>query len=154
MNIGILVHSHTGNTLSVAEKLEQALLNAGHTARIERITAVNEDPSAANDITLKDIPDIAGYDALLLGAPVRGFSLSPVMGKYLAQIGPLNGRKIGCFVTQKFPKPWMGGNRSVRQMAELCRAKGAAVTKTGVVNWDNKAREAQISSVVEQLSKL
>lgn len=154
MNIGILVHSRTGNTLSVAEKLKQALQKAGHTARIERVTAVNEESSAGTNVTLKDIPDAAGYDAVLFGAPVHGFSLSPVMGKYLSQIGALKGKKVGCFVTQHFPKPWMGGNRAIKQMTGLCQAKGAAVAGTGVVNWSNKAREAQISSVVEQLGKL
>ena len=37
MNVGIIVYSKTGNTLSVAEKLQEAIRSAGHTVNIERI---------------------------------------------------------------------------------------------------------------------
>ena len=116
MNIGIIVHSHTGNTLSVAEKLKDRFLAEGHLVTLEQVTAVNEDPAAAANVELKTIPDIAGYDVLILGSPVRAFSLSPVMLLYLNQLPLLQGKKISCFVTQQLPFAWMGGNRSIKQM--------------------------------------
>ncbi len=30
MKIGIIVHSHTGNTLSVAQKIKERLVSGGH----------------------------------------------------------------------------------------------------------------------------
>ena len=36
MKIGIIVYSKTGNTYSVAEKLESSLAKAGHTVEIKR----------------------------------------------------------------------------------------------------------------------
>jgi hypothetical protein len=90
---------------------------------------------------------------VVFGAMVEGFSLSPTMQAYLRQLPPLT-MDVRCFVTQHFPKPWMGGNRAVRQFKKLCREKGAEVTQTGVVNWTSPEREAQIADVVARLSRI
>ncbi|MHB8130204.1 MAG: flavodoxin family protein, partial [Mobilitalea sp.] len=119
MNIGIIIHSHTGNTLSVGEKLKESLQAGGYTVALERVTAVNEDPNAKEKVRLKSIPDLSKYDYVIVGAPVRAFSLSPVMANYLSQLPNMNDKKFACFVTQHFPKPWMGGNRAVKQMFRL-----------------------------------
>jgi hypothetical protein len=42
MNIGIIVHSETGNTHSVATTLKEKLAAAGHTVSIERLKVVGE----------------------------------------------------------------------------------------------------------------
>jgi len=154
MKIGIVVHSHTGNTLAVAESLKEALLKAGHSAVIERISAVNENSSAGGKIELKNKPSLSGYDYLIFGAPVRAFSLSPVMKAYLSQVSSLNGKKASCFVTQQFPFPWMGGNQALRKFRAACAAQGANLVKTGVVNWSRKNRQEQISEVVKDLASL
>lgn len=151
MKVGIIVHSLTGNTLSVASKLEAALHSAGHTAAIERVTAVGESPKLPGGAQLENVPDVSGYDALLFGAPVHGFSLSKTMAAYLSGIPSLQGKKVGAFVTQQLSKAWLGGNRAVRQLKNACDAKGAQVFATGVVNWSNQEREKQIESVVERL---
>ncbi len=147
MNIGIIVYSRTGNTLSVAERVRDAVAAQGHTAVIERITAENEDPNNKLPVRLKTVPDPAQYDAVIFGAPVQGFSLSPIMAAYGAQLPELAGKQAGCFVTQHFPKPWMGGSRAISQMRKLLRSKGAIIAETGIVNWTSKAREDQISGL-------
>lgn len=152
MRIGIIIHSHTGNTLSVAEKLKYALAAKGHTVQLERVTAVNEDPRAK--VRLKSIPDITAYDTFIIGAPVRAFSLSPVMKAYLDQIPEIQGKKVACFVTEHFPKPWMGGNHSVHQIIHAIRKKGGEVIDKGVINWSGKIREEQINEVVARLSRI
>ena len=152
MNIGIIIHSCTGNTLSVAEKLKSALAAKGHAVKLERVTAVHEDPGTKERIMLASAPDIIPYDAVIIGAPVRAFSLSPVMKAYLAQIPEIQGTKVACFVTEHFPKPWMGGNQAIKQMMHAIGNKGGSVTATGVVNWSGKAREEQIQAVVSTLS--
>jgi len=153
MNIGIIVHSHTGNTLSVAEKLKDRFLAEGHLVTLEQVTAVNEDPAAAANVELKTIPDIAGYDVLILGSPVRAFSLSPVMLLYLNQLPSLQGKKISCFVTQQLPFAWMGGNRSIKQMKKAIISKKGTVDETGVVNWSSKKREDLITDIINRLTK-
>jgi NAD(P)H dehydrogenase (quinone) len=154
MNIGIIIHSHTGNTLAVGEKLKDTLLAAGHQVRLERVTAVNEDPSARTKIVLESAPAIGDYDAVIFGAPVRAFSLSPVMKAYLQQLPDMQGKKAGAFVTEFFPFPWMGGNQAIGQLKKACAAKGIQVNPTGVVNWSNKKREAMIADVVSRLGTL
>ena len=152
MNMGIIVYSRTGNTMEVAGKIRDACLAQGHSAVIERITAENEDPNNKLPIRLKTAPDPALYDAVIFGAPVQGFSLSPIMAAYGAQLPKLAGTQVGCFVTQHFPKPWMGGSRAIRQMRDLCTAKGAEIAETGIVNWTSKSREAQISDIVARFA--
>ena len=152
MNIGIIVHSHTGNTLSVAEKLKENLLSKGHLVTLEQVTAVNEDPAAATNVELKTIPDITGYDMLVFGAPVRAFSLSPVMLLYLNQLPSLQGKKVSCFVTQQLQFAWMGGNRSIKQMKKSVIAKNGTVHETGVVNWSSKKREELVTDLVNRIT--
>jgi multimeric flavodoxin WrbA len=151
MKVGIIVHSHTGNTISVAEKLRDLLLSAGHSVNLERVTAVNENPSARGNIQLQSTPDISEYEALIFCAPVRAFSLSPIMRMYLSQLPSLQGKKVSGFVTQHFPYPWMGGNRAISQMKESCTSKGTQMDATGIVNWSNKQREKMIDDILVKL---
>lgn len=153
MNIGIIVHSHTGNTLSVAEKLKETLMRTGHKVTLERVTAVDESPQAS-PIQLQRIPTIENYDCLFIGAPVRGFSLSPVMSLFLTQLTSLEDKIIGCFVTEFFPYPWMGGSRAVNQMRKLCDQKGGKAAAIGVVNWTSLKRTNRIEEVVENALNL
>jgi len=153
MNIGIIVHSHTSNTLSVAEKLKEKFMADGHLVTLEQVTAVNEDPAAAANVELLAIPDTNGYDMIIFGAPVRAFSLSPVMLLYLNQLPSLQGKKISCFVTQQLPYAWLGGNRSVKQMKKAVIAKNGMVHETGVVNWSSKKREDLITDLIKRVTK-
>ncbi|MDP4110327.1 MAG: flavodoxin [Bacillota bacterium] len=153
MNIGIIIHSQTGNTLSVAEKLRAALALKGHNAKIERVAAEGEKPQE-KDIKLISIPDCEKYDALIFGAPVWAFSLSPVMREFLKLVPALGDKKVCCFVTQHFGKPWLGGNRSVRQMSKMCSQKGASISGTGVINWSSKEKENQIAQLTARFSEI
>ena len=153
MKIGIIIHSHTGNTLTVAERIKEALCERGHNAEIRRVCAENEDPSASGNLRLTEEPDVGGYDALVFGAPVRAFSLSPVMALYFKGLAPMGDKPAVCFVTQHFRRPWMGGNRAVKQMKAACAAAGAQVLHTGVVNWSGPLREQQIEEIVKRFSE-
>lgn len=155
MKIGIIVHSHTGNTLHVAQRLQEKLSAAGYSASIQRVSATNDDEGDVQKIRLSQKPDVNAFDVLIFGAPVRGFSLSPVMQAYLSGIGSLANKKTACFLTQFFPSPRMGGNRALRQLVDICRGKGAALYGTGIVNWSNAAkREKLIQAVVDDLGAI
>jgi len=152
MKIGIIIHSHTGNTLSVGEKLREVWGSEGHEVTLERVRAENEEPSEALKTALAEAPEIASYDVVVFGAPVRGFSLSPVMKKYLNQIESLKGKEVYCFVTQQLKSPIFGGNHSLGQMKQLCLSKGERVSKSGIVNWSNKKRDEMIDKIVENFT--
>ena len=153
MNIGMIVYSQTGNTWSVAQQLEQKLSTAGHTVTMERIEVIGEiSPGQPTDF--RTVPDPQPYDALVFGSPVQAFSLFQATVDYLEQIPALQGKKVACLITQAFPFPWLGGNRAVRQMTRLCKAAGADVCGSGVVNWMKKEREQQIVDVTDSMSQL
>jgi len=154
MNIGIIVYSQTGNTLSVAKKLEERLSAAGHSVNLEQVTVAGGRKQGDRDFQLEALPDAGRYNALVFGAAVEAFSLSPVMTRYLKQVGSLQGKKVACLVTQFFPYPWMGGNRAIRQMRKLCEAKGATVLGSGVVNWAKSRREKTTTEAIDRLSGL
>ncbi len=154
MNIGIILYSQTGNTYSISLKLKEKLIIAGHSVDIERLKVVSEVRSGIKDIKFEMLPNAEAYDVLVFGSPVQAFSLSSVMANYLTQIASLQGKKVALLVTQFFPFPWMGGNRTVGQMKKICESKGAAVCGAEIVNWSNPSREKRITEVVEKLSKL
>ena len=153
MNIGMIVYSQTGNTHSVALKLQEKLSAAGHTVTLERIE-VSGEVQPGKPVQFKTLPDAAKYDALVFGSPVQAFSLCQAMVDYLKQVASLQGKKVAFLVTQAFPYPWLGGNRAIRQMKRLCESQGATVCGSGIVNWMKKRREQQIVEVVDRLSSL
>ena len=154
MKIGIIIHSQTGHTLSVGELLAKSLVDAGHEATVKRVAAENEDPQKVANLSLSSVPDVSGYDLLIFGAPVHGFSLSPVMKQYLAGPAQPDGKQVSCFVTQQLKKRWMGGNHAIRQMCSLCGAKGAQVRHTGIVNWSSPERQTQIDGIVKLMGRV
>lgn len=154
MNIGLIIHSFTGHTLSVGEIIKERLIAKGHNAEIIRINAVNENPNNYRNFELANKPDIAKYDFVFLGAMVIGFNLSPVMKAYIKQIEGIKGKKVSCFLTEMFPKKWMGGNRSMKQMTSMLSEKGAEIVDSDIVNWMKKDRENIISEIADRLSKV
>jgi flavodoxin len=145
--IGIIVYSKTGNTFAVAEKIRDSLTAEGKEVTLERFMA--ETAAGSNTlIGLTTKPHCGGYDALIFGAPVQAFSLDPAMKLYLDQTEAIQAEKTICFVTQHFPKPWMGGNNAMRQMLALLKAKGIKAEKAGVVNWSGKTKDDQIAAIV------
>ena len=154
MKIGLLIHSHTGNTLSVAEKLKDTLLKGGHQVEMRKLEPVggeNTNEIDINRIHFTPEPEISGYDYVIIGAPVRGFSISPVLAAYLNKVPALKGQKVDLFVTQAFPYSWMGGNQAIKKMMRVCEEKGAVIQDTAIVNWKNKNREKLIMNLVNRL---
>ncbi len=93
-----------------------------------------------------------GYEAVIFAGPVWAFSLCSVMKLYLSKLSALRGQKVGLFVTQAFKKPWLGGNKAIRQMTKVCADKGGAIVKTGIVNWNSPQREEQIAALIKDFA--
>ena len=152
MKVGIIVYSKTGNTKSVAEKIKASLLHGGHDVTLEDVTTVGDPDKGPDQSQLKNIPETAGYEAVIFGAPVWAFSLCSVMKHYFGTVNTLQGKKVGIFVTQSFRKPWLGGNKSIKWMKKACQAKNGDVLKTGIINWKNEKRETQIEELVKDFA--
>ena len=154
MNIGIVVYSWSGNTLTVAEKLKEKLSAGGHSVTLEQVTVVGERKQGAREFQLETLPDVAAYDAVVFGSAVEGQVLSPVLAEYLKRVGSLDGKRVAFLVTEFLPYPWMGGNRAIRQMRKLCRAKGATIAGSAVVHTVKYRRDKTTSAALERLSGL
>ncbi len=154
MKIALLIHSRTGNTLTVAQRLRTRLEAAGHQAEVLEVKASDGSGDQPRSISFDSLPDLTPYGGIVAGAPVHAFSPAPVMTAFLERLPSLDGKTAGCFVTQAFPFPWMGGNRSVRLMMRLLAEKGARVAGSGVVNWGRSCRERLVRETVERLAGL
>ena len=152
MKIGILVYSQTGNTLSVVEKIEQQLKAKGHEVQVEKlkVSGTGGDPSK---MQLEAIPQVEGYDGLVVASPVQAFSLAQPMVKCLSGCGNLTGKRVALVTTQQLSKPWLGGNHAIRQMKTACEAKGGIVSASAIVNWSSKKRDEMIGLAVENTCK-
>lgn len=150
MNGSIIVYSHTGNTLLVAKKIQEALQNDKKMIPLKKIIVDPDDPNLETpNITVSPTTD--PYDWIIFGTPVHGFMPSRAIMAYLNSQPSFQGKKVICFVTHHFPFAWMGGRNAVNKISELCRKKGADVLLTGVIDWKNKKRESEIESLVNQV---
>lgn len=154
MKIAIIVHSKTGNTLGVANKIKEQLLQKNHVVNLEHLEAFDDNVVDPSQIKLKSVPDISGYDLLIFGGPVRGFSMSPVLKAFLQQQPTLSRYKVGVFVTHFFPFKAMGGTQAIKQLKAVCESKQASVLGTGIVNWKSPGRLQQIETVAKSMSAL
>jgi NAD(P)H dehydrogenase (quinone) len=153
MKIGIIVHSQTEHTYSVAQKLREKLISVGHEAYVERVIPVGDVAPGAKDIKFENKPDSQLYDALIFGAPVHAFSLSPAMKAYLEQLPSLQNKIIACFVTKGAPFKWTGGTRAIGQMKKICNSLGGEVSGTGIIVWNSK-RDKEIDKLIDKLTRL
>lgn len=155
MKIGIIVHSQTGNTHQIGEKLLEKLQNYGHETTLLRIQNLkSEDTSKkTNDLVLDSVPEAKGYDALIFGAWVEAFNLCPGFTLYLKQLSSIDTKNVSCFVTHHFPFKWMGGSNGLNKMKKLLADKGIKTHTSGVVDWSNKKREQQIEDLVTRITE-
>lgn len=154
MKIGLFIYSQTGNTKSVAEKLQEKLSAIGHIVKLEQITITGTTPAQPGKFQLACIPQPDDYDAVIFGAPVQALTLNPVMKAYLDQLPSLSGIRAACFVTKQIPLLWFGGTGAIARMKNTCESRGAEVAGTEIVVWSKARREDSIRQCVESLSGL
>ena len=153
MKIGIIIHSTTGHTLSVAEKIKEKLISLNHEAEIEKIIATKDEEIDIIKFELINSPKIDQYDFLIFGAPVRAFNISPVISKYFSEIKSFENKKIICFVTMTFPFKWMGGKNAVSKMKNICEEKNGKVIYSEIISWSRKNREENINKMINDFIK-
>ncbi len=154
MKVGIIIYSQTGNTNSVARRLQEKLTAEGHTVGLEKVTITGEATPGSKDFQLNSTPEVEKYDAVVFGSPVQAFQLNPAMETYLEQIPTLAGKKTACFVTKRLPFHWTGGNQAVGKMKTICQTKGAEMVGSGIVVWSGAGREKAIEQCTENLTRM
>ena len=91
MKTGIIVFSQTGNTLAVAQRIRETIAAPDNEVSILKVAALNEQEADISKIQISENPETSGFDVLIFGSPVHGFSLAPVMMAYLNQNSALSG---------------------------------------------------------------
>lgn len=152
MKIGIIVYSHTGTAYAVAQKLQKTLSAKGHSAEIERITQKDVKNIDKRKVELDVKPATDKYDAIIFGAPVWAFSLSPVMEAYLRQTASLKNKKVACFVTKSLPVAWTGGTKAISQMKSIIESKSAKVCGTAIAAQKNVKDERWLDEMIRKIS--
>jgi flavodoxin len=150
MKIGIIIYSHTGNTLHVAKSLCDTLNFKGYDCYLDEIKAENEDPNIKNP-KLTTNPSVTYYDVLVFATPVRAFMISPIMQAYLKQIASLSQKPVFLFVTHHFPYAWMGGRTTIAAMSKLIKDKQGNILDSFVIDWSNKKRKQQVDQLVSRV---
>ena len=157
MKIGIVVHSMTGNTSLVAERIKNRLDQEGHELSLERLAIIGGEDQTQSDLDKISIEplktNMEELDLLILGGPVRGFQASPAMKALLGRLEGLEGKDTMIFVTHAFPFNWMGGNSAIKQLRNMCTEKGANILFTGIIDWKNSKREVQIDSLAAGVAR-
>ncbi|MDZ4132534.1 MAG: flavodoxin domain-containing protein [Dethiobacteria bacterium] len=154
MDIGLIIYSGSGNTRSVAVKLQEKLTAAGHAVSLEEITITGNTPAQSGKFELKQIPAVDSYDALIFGAPVQAFSLNPVMKAYMAQLPPLNAKRVALFVTKQLALLRLGGTGAIAAMKKEVETRGGKVIGSEIVVWAEKKRAVTTQKCIDSISKL
>lgn len=154
MNIGLVIYSGTGNTKSIAVKLQEKLTAAGHAVSLEEITITGDTPAQPGKFEFKHIPTVDSYDALIFGAPVQAFSLNPVMKAYMAQLPPLKGKRVALFVTKQLALLRLGGTGAIATLKKEVEARGGKVVGSEIVVWAEKKRAETTQKCIDSISKL
>ena len=147
MKIAIIVYSETGHTLSVALQLKERL-----DALDVNILELTTDSTRSRHLT--NCPPLEGYDRILFGFPVQGFSLPIPVKDYLMKVNFPVGKEVGVFTTQYFNHDWLGGNSSHRQFWKMItRYQPIQLSPhVGRIHWRHPNKEQQINAVLEAFS--
>lgn len=155
MKTAIIVHSLTGNTLSVANRLKDSLEKRGIDVYLEKVEpsgGENKNEMDLKKITFPSRLNLEEFDNIVMAGPVRGFSMSPVLKAYFEE-SSLKNRKVYMFVTHFFPFAFMGGNSAISQMKNFVEQRGGIVLDSSIIDWKNPSRERKIQTLVELFSK-
>lgn len=146
--IGLVAYSNTGNTLSVAERLQQELLGRGHRCDLFGLQIQGEARPGRKHYDFTSLPELSVYDSLIFASPVHGFSLATPMESYFRTLVTVQGKLVSLFVTHHLPYAWLGGNRALSQMRSHIATRGGIMGESGVINWSNRKREDEIRELV------
>ena len=130
LKIVVIVHSVTGNTKKLADAIGDKAKAKGHSVSVVHlmtdppIEGKGKDPK---EFRITNLPNASSYDTIIIGCPVWGANITPVMKKALAEIKGLSGKRVIPFSSQAFPFAFLGGNRVLRLISKEAEAKGARI---------------------------
>lgn len=124
MIIGIIIHSKSGNTLSIAREIE-GILQEKHT--VELIELKESFPI--------EVPNISSYDSLIFGSSVESLAIEAHMKRVMKKLPSLKGKKVFNFTNQFFPFSFLGGMQARNTMRRVVSKKGAHLLGETIIHW-------------------
>lgn len=150
MNVGILVHSNTGHSMTVADALKKGIEKKHHTCDILPVNAINEVPKKApKSIVFDTFYDLKPYDFMIYAAPVWGFNLSSIMKRYLQSIELPKKQKAGFFTTHFFAFKFLGATKAIKQMQKLTNVHDELTMFKSTIAYNKKTTDADIDAFVD-----
>ncbi|NLG15777.1 MAG: flavodoxin family protein [Fibrobacter sp.] len=153
MKVAIVIHTQSGHTTQFARAIASKFNQNGHECDVMLLRTTGQVSPGSRKFTIKNPPEIYGYDAALFGGPVWAFSASPVIKSYLGQLKNLKCKKVMSIATKGLPFSWTGGSRALKQMDQELEASGGTVLPGEVLHFFFKANQKKMNSAVERIFK-
>jgi hypothetical protein len=152
MKFGFLIHSQSGNTLSIAHRLSDVLTQKGHEVFVTHIKSrdVNRSMQFPQEIEIvqDNLPE--EVDVLFVGGWVQAFSLCRGLQYYLNHFN-VRSNEINLFLTHHFPYEWMGGTNAMKQLKRLVLKANVKVVDDVIFNWSRKNNQNKIQEWIEKV---
>ena len=153
MKIGIFVHSQSGNTARLALAVTHALREKGQEVDVELLRPVGKVHPGIKHVEFKNVPEVEGYDMVMLAGPVWAFNASPVVVSLLHQLSGLKGKKTMFFLTSGFPPPLSGWKRAHKKIKELLEESNATVIEGESLFWGPWCCKKRLDAAVERICR-
>jgi flavodoxin len=135
MKAVIAVHSQSGHTALLAKQTAGVLNAAGHETDLQLLRPKAFAKPRMKNVELKDVPDVAPYDLVIVGGPVWAFSASPVTMSFLSSIPNLKGKKALALATYSLPFKGFNANRAISAIEAQLDLLGADVLPGEALHW-------------------
>lgn len=153
MKIGFIIHSQSGNTLSVAHKLMDQLNIQGHDVVLTHIKDEDVNNSMQHPERLVTVVEEvkSNVDVLIIGGWFQAFSLCRGLNHYINHQLNIQAKETHLFLTHHFPFEWMGGTNAMKQLSKHVLMKGHVVKTTKIFNWSRKNNQHQIELWIDSM---
>lgn len=153
MKIGFIVHSQSGNTLSVAQKVIDQLKAQGHDVMLTHIKDEDVNVSMQHPERFITVVDevTSNVDVLFIGGWVQAFSLCRGLNFAIQHHFNIQSKETHLFLTHHFPFEWMGGTNAMKQLTKHVIAKEHQVKTTKIFNWSRKNNQQLIEQWVDSM---
>lgn len=154
MNIGIVVHSQSGHTATLAKAIAEKFRQNNHEVDIMPLLTTGLAKPGSRHFTICNAPDqeeLERFDAILFGGPVWGFKASPVIKEFLSWMKKIDTKKVASFVTYGLPWPSCGANQAIRSMNQELRASGGTVLPGVMLHYFFGFNKAALSAALDRI---
>lgn len=152
MKVVIAVHSQSGHTALLAKQTAGVLNAAGHETDLHLLRPKEFAKPRMKNVELKDIPEVAPYDIVIVGGPVWAFTASPVTISFLSSIPNLKGKKALALVTYSLPFKGVTANRALSAIESKLDSLGADVLPGESLLWLIPPSEDKQRSVAQNIA--